>query len=93
MTQEPTCQKCGEIIPWAYVPPPGHGPPENTDNGLHMTLDGGYGEFIDTWQGRPEYWLCHDCAHAFCEWLGIDPRNWHTHRLDSGHHPDHHDTD
>ena len=79
------CQKCDQLIPVAYPGQP------NTDNGLEVYLSGGYGEFIDSWDGDPMVWLCHECGHALMDWLGIDCHNWHTHRPDSGMHPDHHD--
>ena len=87
------CKKCGKEIPLQhqYLPPDAE---PSTDNGLLLIFDGGYGEFIDApfvpkaeWQVQ----LCHECAHDLCDWLGVDPRNWHTHAAGSGQHADHHD--
>jgi hypothetical protein len=72
------------------------------DNALVVRLEGGYGMFVDSlpWGDtvdnrglNPRYdaLLCHECAHALALFLGKDPSNWHTHRSDSGQHPDHHD--
>ena len=79
------CHKCGVLVPVAYPGVP------NTDNGLEVYFSGGYGEFYDAWDGDPMLWLCHECGHDLAAWLGIDVHNWHTHRTDSGQHPDHHD--
>ena len=80
------CAKCRKAIP--------RHPSGNTDNGLHLTFDGGYGEFIDSWNpDDTDHYLslCHECGHELADWLGIDVRNWHTHGLHSGQHADHHD--
>lgn len=85
------CKKCGKEIP---KQPHAPGPYWYTDNGLHLTFDGGYGEFIDAPfadDREAKYILCHECAHDLCDWLGVDPRNWHTHAAGSGQHADHHD--
>lgn len=85
------CKKCGKEIPWQ---PPHAGRYRNTDNGLHLTFDGGYGEFIDAPfvnDQEVKYILCHECAHDLCDWLGVDAHNWHTHGIYSGQHDDHHD--
>jgi hypothetical protein len=78
-----TCKRCGRDVP---VQP--HNPNDdwNTDNGLHLSFDGGYGEFVDTpfvADDELEHLLCHECAHELCAWLGVDPSNWHTHRGDA----------
>lgn len=74
------------------------------DNTLTLTLGGGYGMFLDDLDAefgrqdavnpRTTKILCHECSHAFCEFMGIDPSNWHTH-VSAEHggtqHADHHD--
>lgn len=67
--------------------------PEELDNEAIIAFTGGYGSFIDVIDGKwPMAVICHSCAHELCEeFLGIDPRNWHTHSTLSGQHPDHHD--
>lgn len=67
-------------------------------NELTMLFVGGYGSFIDTaFDGCPTLTICHECAHELCEFLRIDPHNWHTHsqvvpaESHPGQHPDHHD--
>lgn len=47
---------------------------------LVITLDGGYGQFIDC--GNPNdtvtVVLCHTCGHKVTDLLGIDTTGWHT---------------
>ncbi len=72
------CKKCNQPIPISQ-----HGKTQpgiwGTENGLHMFLDGGYGEFMDAWDGQVRVDLCHECAHDLADWLGLDVHNWHTH--------------
>lgn len=64
----------------------------NTDNGLFLFFSGGYGEFHDDLVDGPhEVVLCHECGHDLADFLGLDVAGWHTHRPESGQHPDHHD--
>ncbi len=94
-----TCQRCKQPVPIsrtgedslvAY--------PDTkwvTENGLHVSFDGGYAEFIDAWNGAIEIVLCHECGHALADFLGLDVHNWHTHvppELGGTQHADHHDT-
>lgn len=46
---------------------------------LDISLDGGYGMFIDNWQNSDEYnlTLCHKCAHEFCDWMNINLGHGH----------------
>lgn len=82
------CRRCGKVIPFLFP----DGWAENTDNGLTVEFSGSYGEFIDTgFDGPVSMILCHECAHALTDWLGMDAKNWHTHQPGSGQHPDHHD--
>lgn len=70
---------------------------DETDNECTMMFNGGYGSFIDAMGELPTVTICHECGHELCDWLGIDPRLWHTHsgwapNADfPGQHPDHHD--
>lgn len=65
--------------------------PDETDNECTLMFNGGYGSFIDAMGEMPTLTICHECGHELCDWLGVDPRNWHTHSTTSGQHPDHHD--
>jgi len=71
------------------------------DNALVVRFEGAYGMFVDDLYRNDELdhrnlhsdydsLLCHECAHELAIFLGKDPRRWHTHRPDSGMHPDHH---
>ena len=80
------CQRCKRNVPLKVWRKEVWG----TENGLELTFDGGYGEFIDAWEGPEKVWLCHECAHDLADWLGLDVRRWHTHSLHSGQHADHH---
>lgn len=66
-------------------------PAEELQNEATLIFTGGYGSFIDAFDSMPSLLLCHECAHELCEWIGIDPRNWHTHSIYGGQHNDHHD--
>ena len=82
----PPCDRCNKTIPKPWNDSP------NLDNGLLVSLSGGYGEFIDSaFTGSYDVVLCHECAHDLADFLGIDVHNWHAHSPDSGQHPDHHD--
>lgn len=86
---ETKCHKCGEAIPLEHAGYP------NLDNELTVEFHGGYASFTDCIYECPSYsiTLCHRCAHYLCEFLDINPNNWHTHSPTSGQHPDHHDKD
>jgi len=67
------------------------------DNVLVIEFSGGYGQFVDpTWEAD-EYtaYLCHECAHSFCEstpWanLIINPSMSHSHgEVYRDAHPEH----
>lgn len=60
------------------------------DNLLEVSFTGAYGMFVDPLFSYYLLHLCHECGHDLCDWLGIDPSNWHTHRPDTGQHADHH---
>ena len=75
------------------------------DNNLVLDVRGGYGMFTDPMgnvpgvdDGRPfdpeqTLLLCHECAHEFAAWMGIDVSGWHTHvpaDLGGTQHADHH---
>lgn len=92
-----TCDKCGK------EPLRHHGinPASSMqyDNVLLLELHGGYGMFIDPMNYPREghdpsttWILCHECAHALAEWLGVDVHNWHTHVPGGPQHADHHDS-
>lgn len=61
---------------------------------LAVTLDGGYTMFCDPEVEDEErhYLLCHDCGHELCDFLGVDPRDWHQHRTGRAWESDHHRT-
>lgn len=87
---EVECHKCGEVIPRQWPEFPEY---KNLDNELVVEFHGGYGSFTDCVHECPAHKiiLCHRCSHYLCEFLDINPSNWHTHIPDSGQHPDHHD--
>ena len=73
------------------------------DNAVVVSLNGGYAMFVDNFafdtgeyirenglNSETERLLCHDCAHKLCEFLGINPSTWHTHRPDLNE-PDHYE--
>jgi hypothetical protein len=64
---------------------------EELQNEATLIFTGGYGSFIDAIDSMPSVRLCHECAHEVCEFIGIDPRLWHTHSVYGGQHADHHD--
>lgn len=69
------CAKCAKQIP---VDDRGE-----MDLELHVSLSGGYGSFHDSAVSGPEELvLCHECAHALCDFLGVNPHNWHSHPID-----------
>lgn len=91
------CYRCKKIIPrqwpqWQYEELGLTDGTDQLDNNLSLEFHGGYGMFTDCIYNCPadKIILCHECAHDLCEFLGIDPSNWHTHRPESGQHPDHH---
>ena len=69
--------------------------PEDDDNALCISFQGGYGMFVDPMNEPIEAWLCHECAHALCEqipWIKevVNPDNSHSHRQEyHDAHPDH----
>ena len=74
----PTCTKCKKQIPLND-----HG---EMDLELQVSLGGGYGSFNDNiLDGPEELVLCHECAHALCDFLGINPHDWHSHPIE--YHP------
>lgn len=92
------CLRCKKPIPLSAA---GHHAEQHgtdtkwgTENGLHLTLDGGYAEFIDAYDGPVVAVLCHECAHGLADYLNLDVHNWHTHvhpKNGGFQHPDHHD--
>lgn len=65
---------------------------EELSNECTILFAGGYGSFIDCIDSKfPTLTICHECGHELADWLGLDPRNWHTHSIYGGQHPDHHD--
>lgn len=93
--EDVTCQKCGSELPeQRSIPADGS---LQYANNLVVVFEGGYGMFCDPMEragdpADPEFTkvLCHECAHALADWLGIDVSNWHTHDPQSGQHPNHH---
>lgn len=86
------CHRCGADMTYPAV----HGEAgahhgDETSNECNLMFVGGYGSFIDSMGEIPTVTICHECAHLLCDWLGVDPRNWHTHSVYGGQHPDHHD--
>lgn len=84
------CFKCKQPVPHQF-PEENHVAYALNDNGLTLSFDGGYGEFIDHIGTQATMVLCHECAHALADFLGLDVRNWHSHRDDSGQHADHYE--
>lgn len=84
-----SCGRCHKLLPLQW---PELENPYQTDNELVIEFHGGYGSFTDCLDDCPadSMRLCHECAHDLCDFLDIDPSYWHTHRPDSGQHPDHH---
>lgn len=74
-----SCTRCGQLIPLLTDFAP------NTDKGLELVLSGGYGEFYDSIDGEQIVNLCHDCAHAFCVFVGIDATTFHSHKNPTTH--------
>jgi hypothetical protein len=64
---------------------PGMSPGSQYHNALEVRFGGGYGMFIDPFDGEDPYAvICHDCAHALCEsapWIKtlLDPTWSHSH--------------
>jgi DNA-directed RNA polymerase subunit N (RpoN/RPB10) len=83
------CFKCKQPVPHQF-PEENHVAYALNDNGLTLSFEGGYGEFIDHIGTQATMVLCHECAHALAEFLGLDVRNWHTHNPATGQHEDHH---
>ena len=57
------------------------------DNALWIKFSGGYGMFIDPFEGDPQGVLCHECAHALCgsqPWIAnlLNPHDSHAHRTE-----------
>lgn len=89
------CQRCkSELIPqWIRTREDEGVVSDQYDNNLILEFHGGYGMFTDCIYTCPadKIILCHDCSHKLCEYLDVDPHNWHTHRQGVGQHEDHHD--
>lgn len=61
--QDVRCDSCGRELQsvndlqeddtWEYL---------QAEDALHVTLSGGYGEYIDSYTGGHEYIICKDCA-------------------------------
>lgn len=91
----PFCHRCGkdmrakavhtDRIDWP------HDSGDEPQNEATILFRGGYGSFIDDLGDVPSVRLCHECGHELCDWIGIDPRHWHTHSVYGGQHEDHHD--
>lgn len=85
------CFRCKKTIPlqWEWEV---NSDRYQTDNDVTLEFHGGYGQFTDCLDDCPaeSIRLCHECAHDLCDWLGADPRRWHTHSEASGQHSDHH---
>lgn len=60
------CQKCRDTLPKRDE----FGSRENT---LVVSFSGGYGEFIDSIDDKPEYSLrlCHKCGHELLSYLNL----------------------
>jgi len=71
------CFKCKQPVVAGF--PDGDPATSNSECGLTLRFDGGYGEFIDHLGTKATMVLCHECAHALCDFLGVDPYNWHSH--------------
>ena len=67
------CTRCGQVVPYLL-----DGDATNLDLGLRMLFSGGYGEFVDTFDGDLVFVLCHSCAHALTGFLGVDDSGFHT---------------
>jgi len=85
--EEVKCFRCDQVIPFDF---PDFESIDNLENELVVELHGGYGSFTDCIYECPAFkaTLCHQCAHYLCEFLGIDAKDWHTHKTDgeeSGH--------
>lgn len=59
------CQRCGEIIPRFDT--------RNLDGALEVTLDGGYGMFMD--EAPWTFPLCKSCCFDLVDFLGIKIEN------------------
>jgi len=102
---EVKCEKCAKVLPEQEGFTNEHN--LQYDNALILELHGGYGMFIDPvglesdgddvyppdagFNPATTVILCHECAHDLSLWLGLNPKNWHTHSVNSGQHPNHHD--
>jgi len=42
----------------------------NNEGGLDLEVSGGYGDYIDSYDGVTTFRLCHKHAHKFANWLG-----------------------
>jgi len=89
------CDACGIALEPEFV---GGEEYDQWDNALHITFDGGYGEFVDApivrmyAHDQPALTavICHDCAHKLCEthpWIAriIEPATSHTHKAGREH--------
>lgn len=72
------CYRCKEFIPQWHDDLP----PYQRENMLEVSFTGGYGMFVDPLFCYYLVHLCHDCAHALCDWLGVDAQNFHMHLVD-----------
>lgn len=80
---EVACDKCSKPLEKQFITDPRS---LQYDNALVLTLDGGYGMFLDDLDRDGTRFnevfdaiLCHDCAHILAAWLGKDPSYWHGH--------------
>jgi hypothetical protein len=93
------CYRCNKDMRARAVHPDHDWPLTNKDydfsqelvNECNLIFSGGYGSFIDDLGDMPTLTVCHECGHELCDWLGVDPRLWHTHSTYGGQHEDHHD--
>src|SRR5512139_190273 len=82
-----TCDSCGQPVEPTISKAPDGSFTSGEGNELYVTLDGGYGSFVDTAEcvgGKPyTYTLCHSCAVKLCVSMGfIDALREHSNMVD-----------
>lgn len=94
------CHRCGKDMraqavhpdhKWSTSDHDTFDPSQELQNECNLIFVGGYGSFTDDLGEMATLTICHECGHELCDWIGVDPRNWHTHSMLGGQHEDHHD--